>query len=125
MAFCSQANGEAGTRQRENQYLRKYRQSGPGKRVQGTVRLIFLNIYIFFFLLYPEIFLHYYTLILQRIRIIVGDAGFEPRTSAPEGWCATMSHHSDVRRRPSLKNPLLLRDKDDFFKTTLTSVILS
>ena len=28
-------------------------------------------------------------MILQRIRIIVGDAGFEPRTSAPEVWCAT------------------------------------
>ena len=31
--------------------------------------------------LYPEI-LQYYTMILQRIRIIVGDAGFEPGTSA-------------------------------------------
>ena len=28
-------------------------------------------------------------MILQRIRIIVGDAGFEPGTSAPEVWCAT------------------------------------
>ena len=28
-------------------------------------------------------------MILQRIRIIVGDAGFEPRTSASEVWCAT------------------------------------
>ena len=34
-------------------------------------------------------FLHYFTMILQRIRIIVGDAGFEPGTSAPEVWCAT------------------------------------
>ena len=34
-------------------------------------------------------FLHYYTMILQRIRIIVGDAGFEPGTSAPEIWRAT------------------------------------
>ena len=33
--------------------------------------------------LYPEI-LQYYTMILQRIRIIVVDAGFEPETSAPE-----------------------------------------
>ena len=41
------------------------------------------------FPLYPEIFLHYYTMILQRIRIIVGDAGFEPGTSAPQVWCAT------------------------------------
>ena len=36
--------------------------------------------------LYAEIFLHYYTMILQRIRIIVRDAGFEPRTSVPENW---------------------------------------
>ena len=27
-------------------------------------------------------------MILQRIMIIVGDAGFEPGTSAPEAWCA-------------------------------------
>ena len=31
--------------------------------------------------------LQYYTMILQRPRIIVGDAGFEPGTSAPEAWC--------------------------------------
>ena len=30
-----------------------------------------------------------YTMILQRIRIIVGHVGFEPGTSAPEVWCAT------------------------------------
>ena len=28
-------------------------------------------------------------MILQRIMIILGDAGFEPATSAPEVWCAT------------------------------------
>ena len=38
--------------------------------------------------LYPEI-LQYYTMILQRIRIIVVDAGVEPGTSAPEVWRAT------------------------------------
>ena len=38
--------------------------------------------------LYPK-FLHYYTMILQRIRIIEGDAGFKPGTSAPEVWCVT------------------------------------
>ena len=32
----------------------------------------------------PRDFLLHYTMILQRIRIIEGDAGFEPRTSAPE-----------------------------------------
>ena len=39
-------------------------------------------------LFYPEI-LQYYTMILQRPRIIVGDVGFEPGTSAPEVWRAT------------------------------------
>ena len=35
----------------------------------------------------PEILQYlYYTMILQRPRIIVGDAGFEPGTSAPEVW---------------------------------------
>ena len=32
------------------------------------------------FPLYPEIFYFIYTMILQRIGIIVGDAGFEPVT---------------------------------------------
>ena len=36
------------------------------------------------FPLYPEI-----VYILQRFRIIVGDFGFEPGTSAQEVWCAT------------------------------------
>ena len=34
-------------------------------------------------------FLQYYTIILQRIRIIAVDAGFEPGTSVPEVWRAT------------------------------------
>ena len=38
--------------------------------------------------LYPEI-LQYCTMILQRIRIIVVDAGFEPGTSATEVWRTT------------------------------------
>ena len=39
----------------------------------------------------PWYFLHDGTMILQRIRIIVGDAGFEPGgNSAPEVWCATI-----------------------------------
>ena len=33
-------------------------------------------------------FLQYYTIILQRIRIIAVDAGFEPGISAPEVWRA-------------------------------------
>ena len=41
--------------------------------------------------------LHYYTMILPRIRIIVLDAGFEPRNSVPEVWCAPMSHHISDR----------------------------
>ena len=37
-------------------------------------------------------------MILQRIRITVKDAGFEPETSAPQVWCATdePSHRQDV-----------------------------
>ena len=38
---------------------------------------------------YSELFLQYFTMIMQRIRIIVEDAGFELGTSAPEVWCAT------------------------------------
>ena len=38
--------------------------------------------------LYPE-FSTLYTMILQRIKIIVGNAGFEPGTSAPKVWCTT------------------------------------
>ena len=37
----------------------------------------------------PWVGLHYSTMILQRIRIIVGDAGFEPEICAPEVWCTT------------------------------------
>ena len=38
---------------------------------------------------FPCDFFLYCTMILQRPRIFVGDAGFEPRTSASEVWCAT------------------------------------
>ena len=41
---------------------------------------------------FPEEILKYYTMILQRPRIIVEDAGFEPGTSAPEVWRATFSY---------------------------------
>ena len=40
------------------------------------------------FPLYPEIF-YFITMILQHSRIIVGDAGFKPGTSAPEVWATT------------------------------------
>ena len=58
------------------------------------IQIRILNYYDFFFfsgvgfILYPEIF-YLITMILQRIRIIVGDAGFESGPSAPEVWCAT------------------------------------
>ena len=42
------------------------------------------------FPLYPEVLLLYYTMILQRIRFVVGDARFEPRTSVPKVWCNTI-----------------------------------
>ena len=39
--------------------------------------------------LYPQLYsVHYITMILQRIKIVVGDAGFDPGTSAPEVWWA-------------------------------------
>ena len=46
---------------------------------------LFFIYFLFFFLrgrfpYLPWVFLHYYTMFLQRIRIIVGDAGFEPGT---------------------------------------------
>ena len=54
-----------------------------------------LKLNIFFF--WPQVevppstlrFLEHYTIILQRIRIIAVDAGFEPGTSVPEVWRAT------------------------------------
>ena len=45
-------------------------------------------------LLFPAIFLHYYTMILQRIGIIVGDAGFEPL--ARKSGALPMSHHISI-----------------------------
>ena len=52
---------------------------------------IFLRVFFASGIGLPEIFLHYYryTMILQSIRIIVEDAGFETGTSAPEVWCST------------------------------------
>ena len=79
--------------------------------------------YFFFFLyiflasgggspLYPEI-LQYYTMILQRIRIIVVDAGFEPETSAPEVWRATNEPPHRQRATTSTLNidPILLSNQ--------------
>ena len=60
--------------------------------------ILFFVLFCFFvsgvgFPLYPEIF-YFNTMILQRIRTIVGDAGFEHGTSATEFWCTIlMSHH--------------------------------
>ena len=69
--------------------------SENNKRSWETVFAILVIFFLYIFLassggspLYPEI-LQYYTIILQRIRIIVVDAGFEPGTSAPEVWRAT------------------------------------
>ena len=52
---------------------------------------VFFNIDLFLapgvdFPLYPEFSIHYYTMILQCIRIIVGDAGFEPGTKSHQGF---------------------------------------
>ena len=69
-------------------------------RKAGKDYFFSLSFYLLFFLflflasgggstLYPE-FLQYETMILQRPRIIVGDSGFEPGTSASEVWRATL-----------------------------------
>ena len=51
------------------------------------------------FLLYPEILLRY-IISQQRIRIIVGDAGFEHGTSTPEVWCQwATTFHIDLNRK--------------------------
>ena len=62
-------------------------------------KIIIIIIDLFFtsgvgFPLYPEI-LYFITMILQHIRIIVGEAGYEPGTSAPEVWCTT-NHHISI-----------------------------
>ena len=73
------------------------------------------------FHLYPEI-LQYYTMILQRPRITVGDARFEPRTSAPEvSGALPMTHHisrGDVHILPQRKCILSLNCYTLVFKST-------
>ena len=46
--------------------------------------------------------LQYDTMILQRIRAIVGDAEFEPRNYAPKVWYGAlpMSHHISSKSQP-------------------------
>ena len=52
----------------------------------------------------PSLSLHYDTISLQRIRIIVRDAGFEPGTSAPEVWSATNESPYPPNEPPHLPN---------------------
>ena len=47
-------------------------------------------------------------MILQRIRIIVVDAGFEPGTSAPEVWCAVNKPPHLLNKPPHLPLPTYL-----------------
>ena len=63
--------------------------SGSPKSRSRLRPSFFLIIFFCLRAIYPEIF-YFITMILiqQRIRIIVGEAGFEPGTSAPEVWCA-------------------------------------
>ena len=53
-------------------------------------------------------FLQYDTMILQRPRIIVGDADFEPGTSASEVWRAT-------NEPPHLKKRRTIEEKTSTF----------
>ena len=65
----------------------------------AEVRVFFLLLFLDLFTsgegfpLYPEFFLHYYTMILQRIRIVVGDAGFEPGPLPQKSGALPMSHY--------------------------------
>ena len=70
--------------------------------------MLFLSFVIFLYIFFasevgfpicPEIFytLYFITMILQCIRIIVGDAGLEPGTSAKEVWCATNEPPKDIK----------------------------
>ena len=57
-------------------------------RVKGTVLQVLKKSF-FGPLEVPPYLLQYYTMLLQPPRIIVGDAEFEPRTSASEVWHTT------------------------------------
>ena len=46
-------------------------------------------------------------MILQRIRIIVGDAGFEPGTFAPEVWCNSTGNEQSTTSPQFSKNCII------------------
>ena len=75
-------------------------------------------------MVYDELnkFLYFITLILQRfritmilqcIRIIERDAGFEPVTSAPEVWCTTNEPSHLLSHHISYQPPQILRKLDN------------
>ena len=83
-------------------YVNNRGREGPFSSVRSIeLRRIFFKLYFFasgggYHPLYPES-LQYYT-IPQRPLIIVGDAGFEPGTSAPEVWPAANEPPHLLRR---------------------------
>ena len=66
--------------------------------------------------------LQYYTMILQLPRIIVGDAGFEPGTSAPEVWCTTNWATTSLLKilQSNIKNVLVDLQKGGMIYTKIT-----
>ena len=87
-----------------------------------------LNVFLFFLLSFfcprgrfpslPWDFCTLFTMILQRIRIIVGDAGFEPGTSASEVWCTSNEPPHLLNEPPHL----LMSHHISFFFFTLNVV---
>ena len=78
-----------------------YSDAGEGSRDAFLLyRFLAETFFVYFFYLRWKFYSNaHYTMILQRIRIIVVDAEFEPGTSAPEVWryqWATTSLHKQV-----------------------------
>ena len=76
---------------------------------QGRKKITFYEIgkkanifFLYIFLASGGGFPLYYTMILQRPRIIVGDSGFEPETSAPEVWGATNEPPENMHIKPNM-----------------------
>ena len=86
--------------------------SMPGKNTQLCFQLPTFLFVSFFCLrwryppLYPAILQHN-TMILHLNRIIVGDVGFEPETSAPKVWCATNESPHLQPKSPHWGRPMM------------------
>ena len=65
--------------------------------------------------LYPQLYsVHYITMILQRIKIVVGDAGFDPGTSAPEVCMVSLNQWTNTKRRYDYFCNVIQKDEQIF-----------